>query len=66
MKIQYTKKHKDGSVEILTPHQYAGGKYRVEIEVTELEMIDHVKNGARVRMSGPISSASVVPPDTTP
>ncbi len=66
MTIKYTKKHKDGSVEILRPHRYPGGKFRVEIEVTETEMIEYAKKGARVRMSGPRSSASIVPPDRAP
>ena len=66
MTVQYTKKHQDGSIEVLTPHRYSTGKYRVEIEVSEADMIEHAKKGARVRMSGPRTPASIVPPDKLP
>jgi|GEM_PF-3772132 len=64
MKIYYNKhRTSDGSVEVLEPHEYADGSYRVEIRVSRAEMEDFAQKGAKVRMSGPrTTQPSVVTP----
>lgn len=62
MKISYLKKHTDKTTEELLPHRYKDGLYRVEIKVSKKEMEEWAKKGANVRMSGPKTSPSIVPP----
>lgn len=63
MSIEYDKMHADGSVEVLRPHRFRNGKYKVEIEVDTLADVErYAASGARVRMSGPLTKQpSVVP-----
>lgn len=63
MKIFYRKTHKDGTVEVLTPHEYDSGKFRVEVLVDRAEMERLAGQlGTKIRMSGPNSPPSIVPP----